>query len=228
MKRTGFTLIELLVVVSIIAILAAFLFPVFALVREKARASNCLSNQRQLGLAIMMYADSYDQCYPVYAHYPTHNVMWYDLVEPYAKGAGLFFCPSIPRSTGDASRPNPNGGYGVNYAHVITYGPEWGDGPQRIDYLSRASHTIMLADGQIDIGSSAGLGWPALYCPIHFPGGATWYAEYGLDKTWALADRHSSGANYVFADGHVGWMKRDRVIGWSREPGKELWGHFRQ
>lgn len=61
MKRTGFTLIELLVVIAIIAILAAILFPVFARAREKARQSSCLSNQKQIGLAILMYNQDYDE-----------------------------------------------------------------------------------------------------------------------------------------------------------------------
>src|SRR2546421_3197347 len=61
--RTGFTLIELLVVIAIIAILAAILFPVFAQAREKARTTSCLSNTKQIGLSIMMYAQDYDETY---------------------------------------------------------------------------------------------------------------------------------------------------------------------
>src|SRR3989442_716208 len=58
--KTGFTLIELLVVIAIIAILAAILFPVFAQAREKARQTACLSNMKQLSLALEMYRTDYD------------------------------------------------------------------------------------------------------------------------------------------------------------------------
>src|SRR5947209_1806833 len=62
--RHAFTLIELLVVIAIIAILAAILFPVFAQAREKARQTACLSNSKQLGLALQMYTQDYDEVTP--------------------------------------------------------------------------------------------------------------------------------------------------------------------
>ncbi len=62
--RFGFTLIELLVVIAIIAILAAILFPVFAQAREKARMVACLSNSKQMGLGVAMYAQDYDETLP--------------------------------------------------------------------------------------------------------------------------------------------------------------------
>lgn len=65
LKRKGFTLIELLVVIAIIAILAAILFPVFAQAREQARTISCLSNMKQIGLSVKMYAQDYDEEFPM-------------------------------------------------------------------------------------------------------------------------------------------------------------------
>jgi prepilin-type N-terminal cleavage/methylation domain-containing protein/prepilin-type processing-associated H-X9-DG protein len=65
--RRGFTLIELLVVIAIVAILAAILFPVFAKAREKARQSTCTNNQRQVAIAVQMYAQDHDELLPATA-----------------------------------------------------------------------------------------------------------------------------------------------------------------
>ena len=84
--RRGFTLIELLVVIAIIAILAAILFPVFAKAREKARQSSCLSNVKQLGLAMMQYAQDYDERLPMYAD-GGYRYNWDVAIEPYLKNS---------------------------------------------------------------------------------------------------------------------------------------------
>jgi len=102
MRRTaGFTLIELLVVIAIIAILAAILFPVFAKAREKARQASCLSNNKQIALALLMYVQDYDEMLPARAYglYPHDfasgaTMSWVSIVYPYVKNAQLFMCPS--------------------------------------------------------------------------------------------------------------------------------------
>ncbi len=97
--RRGFTLIELLVVIAIIAILAAILFPVFARAREKARAASCQSNLKQIMLAILMYAEDYDEKLPAgktwcWEPNAITNPQYYQLLYPYIKNWQIFACPS--------------------------------------------------------------------------------------------------------------------------------------
>ena len=132
-QRSAFTLIELLVVIAIIAILAAILFPVFAQAREKARQTACLSNEKQLGLGMMMYVQDYDETWPLqdgcinkglkgvegapptaygcfgnpgYGSRINHFKWWYWL-NPYVKTTGILFCPSrTPSALGKSEWAN--------------------------------------------------------------------------------------------------------------------------
>lgn len=107
----GFTLIELLTVIGIIAVLAAFLFPVFAAARGKAREITCVSNLRQIGMALKMYAQDSDELYP-WAVDPTDKVtpvIWsqfpdfeaqiptmpylHEALQAYIKSPAIFRCP---------------------------------------------------------------------------------------------------------------------------------------
>jgi prepilin-type N-terminal cleavage/methylation domain-containing protein/prepilin-type processing-associated H-X9-DG protein len=140
-RRFGFTLIELLVVIAIIAILAAILFPVFAQAREKARQTSCSSNQKQAALAILMYAQDFDEGFPLAAHNPVNEPLttWYDVVEPYVKSgtkgllingvgsqrnaAQFWICPSVantsvPTVAGD---PLPGPFPVASYAPALSY-----------------------------------------------------------------------------------------------------------
>ena len=80
----GFTLIELLIVIAIITILSAILFPVFASAREKARQTACASNEKQLGLSMIQYAQDYDEVYPFNANAVNNTwTGWDSLISPY-------------------------------------------------------------------------------------------------------------------------------------------------
>src|SRR2546426_951485 len=95
-ETRAFTLIELLVVIAIIAMLAAILFPVFAQAREKGRQASCLSNLKQIGTAVLMYAQDFDELYPMsYFGFSASgtNTSWPQLTQPYVKNEQVFVCP---------------------------------------------------------------------------------------------------------------------------------------
>jgi prepilin-type N-terminal cleavage/methylation domain-containing protein/prepilin-type processing-associated H-X9-DG protein len=94
-RPCGFTLIELLVVIAIIAILAAILFPVFAQAREKARQASCLSNSKQVALAVTMYVQDYDETFPFgIPNWDWPVQTWQSNVQPYIKNLQIWLCPS--------------------------------------------------------------------------------------------------------------------------------------
>jgi prepilin-type N-terminal cleavage/methylation domain-containing protein/prepilin-type processing-associated H-X9-DG protein len=118
-SRSAFTLIELLVVIAIIAILAAILFPVFAQARERARAISCISNMRQLGLGMIMYAQDWDEtfagsrmwCVDLNTGQQVNtcddvggsngNIWgWRSAIKPYVKNIDVYRCPSNSARTG--------------------------------------------------------------------------------------------------------------------------------
>src|SRR5207302_1341608 len=130
-KQRAFTLIELLVVIAIIAILAAILFPVFAQARDKARQASCLSNAKQFGLALVMYAQDYDEILPQTYYYVNANGVgrfhWTAMLRPYVRNIDVFRCTSdtapTPRDTsaGFLDDQAPAISYITNYAVM----PAW-------------------------------------------------------------------------------------------------------
>jgi len=120
--RAGFTLIELLVAIAIIGILAALLFPVFASARDKARQIACISNARQIGIALQEYAADNDDHFMTRHDNdagdvgsfgidpnPAHFQAWYDWINPYMASKDVERCPSY---TGQYPIPNTTGQHG--------------------------------------------------------------------------------------------------------------------
>ncbi len=126
--RKGFTLIELLVVIAIIAILAAILFPVFQKVRENARRTACLSNEKQLGLALIQYTQDADEKFP-FGLFGDPNTIgpqgvgygqsgegmgWAGQLYQYVKSTGIYKCPDD--STTASPMANGVAAYPISYA----------------------------------------------------------------------------------------------------------------
>jgi len=93
-SRKAFTLIELLVVIAVIAVLGAILFPVFAKAREKAQQTTCMSNLRQIQLALTAYATDYDGVHCNDTGPAPSQIHWQTRVLPYAKDTQIFVCPA--------------------------------------------------------------------------------------------------------------------------------------
>lgn len=125
--RNAFTLIELLVVIAIIGILAALLFPVFAQAKEAAKRTVCLSDTNQTGLAFVMYATDYDDMTPSvwqdFTNTPTTVTDFWQLVQPYCKSVGLFFCPDNLKTGCGAAEGAIDAAPG---GRCIGYGSNWG------------------------------------------------------------------------------------------------------
>jgi prepilin-type N-terminal cleavage/methylation domain-containing protein/prepilin-type processing-associated H-X9-DG protein len=199
MKRKGFTLIELLVVIAIIAILAAILFPVFARAREAARQSSCVSNLKQLGTALQMYTQDFDEMLPGAAPYSApspyghwvlafNNGAGQNVAQPgpfpvdqgalysYVKNAGVYICPS------DVNGRTKRLSYSIN-AYC---------GFQALAAARTVSSTPLFVDESTSLND-----------------GYFAYSSVGASDIPSLI--HNEGANLAFLDGHVKWAKRSQM-----------------
>ncbi len=222
-KKSAFTLIELLVVIAIIAILAAILFPVFARARENARRASCQSNLKQIGLGVLQYVQDYDENFPLAVTGSTSNtsqppVGWADSIQPYLKSLQIYQCPS------DTNGPNSDPtqpGY-TDYWYNANMSSNMGtptdpnaivlpnDVSVNISVLANAPLTIMNGDGESVNGTAA------YRCNGASSTNPTQYNDplkpiasstQGSVSTTAIVNRHLEGAVFLFADGHVKWIK---------------------
>ena len=220
-QGNGFTLIELLIVIAIIAILAAILFPVFARARENARRASCMSNMKQLGLAFMQYTQDYDEQLPIgyCATCAASNASWDQNIAPYvgirvAGGAAplVFRCPSDSyKSTGGAVTRS----YSMPYtgSSVLQYVPVNGTTP---------AFFVGAPLAQIVVPAETLLLVEAPFSGNYFGGASGAYSRCASEPVVSLGcqDRgnignplHLEGWNYLFADGHVKWLRPEKTIG---------------
>jgi prepilin-type N-terminal cleavage/methylation domain-containing protein/prepilin-type processing-associated H-X9-DG protein len=187
MKR-GFTLIELLVVIAIIAILAAILFPVFAKAREKARQNTCINNQRQLAVAVQMFAQDHDQTLPA-------GDTWGNDIAQLTGTPKLYDCPSVTHQ-GSLTMPDYFYNAGKN-SHL---------GGATLDGFDKPADVLLTADAKTSTTSSVYFIPDAMLDPV---GLGTFSGSIG---TMLDLSRHNGGSVVSFLDGHVQWVKSGDTV----------------
>ncbi len=213
----AFTLVELLVVIAIIAVLASLLLPALTAAKSRAKQAACSSNMRQLGLAILMYADDFRGLTPLTTHGSNDGlVSWIHTLQPYlGSGEDVRLCPSDARA--NERRTNNGTSYVLNEFLAVPLLDPFGrelDRRYRLDTLDRPVETPVL----FEIADSSGINE---------------FADHTHSRGWVLGwehviadiqpDRHRTGsprsdrtrgsANYLFADGHVEGWKAQKLKG---------------
>jgi prepilin-type N-terminal cleavage/methylation domain-containing protein len=220
-KPLGFTLIELLVVIAIIAILAAILFPVFQKVRENARRTACLSNEKQMGLAFLQYVQDYDETYPCAnaLPQPTYVGGWANMIYPYVKSTGVYACP-------DDSHASPKVSYSMNYTIWNDDFSAASNGLKLAQFSTPAS-TVLVYEGEGYGQTNPATAWnagtpedPSVLLSYAAPlsnkgwtGGADWDTSNTTGAPLATWHDQSTtqATNYLAADGHAKYLKLSSV-----------------
>jgi prepilin-type N-terminal cleavage/methylation domain-containing protein len=220
-KRKAFTLIELLVVIAIIAILAAILFPVFAQAKAAAKASVCLSNQKQLTLASLMYTNDYDDDFPdaepdfqgggywgsgfIGWQYPCGSgefdcVYEGNAIQPYVKSLALAECPSAPKNFNVYGYRQ--GDPGFPYYTTDTFNGELNFFATTA--VTSPTLTVMFWSGALDNGwVGRTMSSPLLNCP-----NAETTGQYVPNPTGSLAANTQGASDYplVYTSGNPNYV----------------------
>ncbi len=222
----GFTLIELLVVIAIIAILAAILFPVFARAREKARQTSCLSNMKQLSLALIMYSSDYDgilgaswwvpgmSC-PPESYSPTE--LLFGQLYPYVRNVQIFTCPSdagdgeadwnVVADNGDGMGEITCWQFPIEFVgQLITIGFNdcWWPGRPESEIRSLAGQAVFSDAPMMGTLGVQRTAW------ANFCGAPCTPSAQVPENT-----RHNGGENVAFADGHAKWLPATTI--WTQQ-----------
>lgn len=245
--KRAFTLIELLVVIAIIAILAAILFPVFAQAKAAAKQSACLSNTKQIGIALQIYEqDSDDTVAPNTLIEANGDIYtWFELLQPYSKNKDIGVCPSADKSTLFVAA-NPTK---TKLSYVLNNFYWWdtrltvfqAGQPATATSIENLTDGVYCVDGGLSIARS---GDPYSYDPQKYHYQATlnpWAgifdnlaAQKGVSPLTvptfqgAIIARHNAGVNAAFLDGHSKFTRITELLKLKVESntGYDLYTHF--
>lgn len=208
----AFTLIEMLVVIAIIGVLASMLMPALGKALDNGRLAVCINNQKQVGMATFVYADtwygslpplySYDVWKPPYISQllaasgmgPSSDWTYYRWNDKVAEETALGKCPAIGGTSTTAATHHPLGDYGFNLMHVI-WGKEY---TLRLSRFPHPSTTLFSIDAR-DIANKSS-SWCA--SDPDYPGGVNDVFD----------PRHNGGSSTLFLDGHAEWMEDGVII----------------
>jgi prepilin-type N-terminal cleavage/methylation domain-containing protein/prepilin-type processing-associated H-X9-DG protein len=215
MKR-GFTLIELLVVIAIIAILAAILFPVFAKAREKARQASCLSNTKQIGVALQAYAQDFDERMPMTYFYSgvagSSPLYWpIDVLQPYIKNWQLNVCPSQKWVGGYINNRPPGYPNPLEGSYAIIPNMTSNRGGFASPTLSGCAMAVIAKPAETIVGCDCTS--PEIFGAWSGNPDPLWFTEVGGGSR--VPKVHNDGANYTFCDGHSKWLKNTEPGMWT-------------